>query len=148
MPIRSIKIKGSHQDIHEIRLKSGKRIKWILFNEELFPQLPFGTRVDIILTFEEKDFLNGVDGVVWATYDPLQIETIQNALMVQDISSEARKLELDEWLMHLLFVPRKADVEKAIDFIWRDDAGMRLQPDWWDPAGGQNESFKKWINGD
>lgn len=130
-----------------VQLRSGSRLKWILFGEENTPRLPFGTRVEITLSYEERDFLNGVNGIVWATYDRLQAETIQNALLVQNIFSEARQLELDDWLLYQLFIPRTEDVEKAIDFIWRDTTGMRLQPDWWFPAQAENESFRKWING-
>lgn len=147
MPVRSIRTKGSHQDLHIIQLKSGSRLKWILFGEQNVPRIPFGTRLEITISYKEEDFLNGENGNVWATYDRHQAETIQNALLVQNIFNEMQELALDDWLLHLLSVPRVEDVEKAIDFIWREATGMRLQPDWWYPAGAQNESFEKWIKG-
>ena len=147
MVVKSIQATGTHQDIGVIHLENGRRLKWLLFNGQNTPKLPFGTLVKISLTFEERDFLSGVDGIVWATYDREQAETIQNALLAQNILSEIEELGLSEWLHYLLLIPNEVDVQKAIDFIWREATGMRLEPDWWYPAGTQNESFKKWLNG-
>ena len=47
----------------------------------------------------------------------------------------------------LLCIPEAREVAAAVDFIWREPSGLRLQPDWSYPAGKENESFEKWING-
>jgi len=148
MAVKYIRATGRHKDVGIIHLENGSLLEWIIFNGTEIPRLPFGTQVKISLTFEEQDFLNGVDGIVWGTYDRRQAETIQSALLVQNILSEAREFILDEWMLYLLFIPQKEDVQKAIDFIWRDEAGLRLKPDWWYPAKAPNESFLKWINGE
>jgi len=35
---------------------------------------------------------------------------------------------------------------KAIDFIWREEAGLRLNLDWQYSANKENESFNKWLS--
>ena len=47
----------------------------------------------------------------------------------------------------LFCIPEAREVAAAVDFIWREPSGLRLQPDWWYRAGVENESFNKWING-
>lgn len=91
--------------------------------------------------------MSGEEGIVWATYDQHQAETIQNALHAQQISGEIHTTKMGRWRLYLLSIPNLPDVEKAIDFIWRDNTGMRLEPDWWYPANGENKSYNKWING-
>ena len=49
--------------------------------------------------------------------------------------------------VELFCIPEAREVATAVDFIWREPGGLRLQPDWWYPAGAENESFDKWING-
>lgn len=147
MPVRSFQTNGIYQDVSLLRLESGKRVDWQVLSALDPPRIPFGTPIKLVVTYEERDFLNGVDGVVWATYDHFQAETIQGALQAQNISSEARELLLNEWLLHLLFIPDADEVQEAIDFIWRHTSGMRLKPDWWYPAGIPNKSFRKWIDG-
>jgi hypothetical protein len=39
------------------------------------------------------------------------------------------------------------ELTDAVDFIWREASGLRLQPDWHYPMGSANDSFDKWING-
>jgi hypothetical protein len=39
-------------------------------------------------------------------------------------------------------------MEKAIDFIWREEAGLRLKLDWQYSANKENESFNKWLSGE
>lgn len=147
MTVKSIRMEGRHQDIGIIHLENGQSLSWLIFNRNHIPRIPFGTPINISITFEERDLLTGVDGIVWATYDPHQNETIQNALLVQNIFSETQELVLDKWRLHLLHISDSRDVEKAIDFIWRDEAGMRLKPDWSYPANSRNHSFDKWVNG-
>lgn len=147
MPVRSVSIQGSHQDFQIVQKSNKERGKWILFSELKTPKLPFGTQIEITITYEDIDFLNGSRGIVWATYDRLQAETIQDALLIQNIFSKTRLLEMDEWNLIQIHVPNREDVEKAIDFIWRDSSGMRLKPDWCYSASNGNSSFKKWTNG-
>jgi len=147
MSMVSIYLQGTYTDTGILRLNDGNITEWRHLSNKKPPQIPFGSKIDITIIFDDQDFLNGKNGNVWATYDRTQAETIQNALLVQNISSEARELELDEWLLHVLSVPNAKHVQKAIDFIWQDATGMRLKPDWCYPADATNESFRKWING-
>ncbi|MDZ7291749.1 MAG: hypothetical protein ONB44_16055 [candidate division KSB1 bacterium] len=96
---------------------------------------------------DERDYLNGTDGIVWATYDPHQAVTIRDALQVQKISCELREGQREGFRLYLLHIPRAHEVEAAMDFIWRDPSGLRLKPDWHYSTGAENASFKKWING-
>ncbi len=147
MPVKTIQQEGSYQDIGVVRLTKTKSVSWDDIDGEAPPRIPFGTRIEITVTYHERDFLNGEDGIVWATYDSLQAETIRDALLVQHISSEAPRLTMSAWLLYLIKVPDPNEAQNAIDFIWRDAAGMRLQPDWWYPANTDNLSFQKWMNG-
>lgn len=147
MPARTFSTRGSHQGFQKIQKSNRQRLKWILFSEFSAPKLPYGTRFEITITFNEIDFLNGTRGIVWATYDHVQAETIQDALSVQNICSRFELMEMDEWRLIQISIPNPEDVQKAIDFIWRDRSGMRLKPDWWYSADNANSSFKKWTNG-
>jgi hypothetical protein len=143
MATRSDKISGTYIDRGKIRLANGKIVEW----HDPSLRLPYGTKTEVTITCEECDYLNGTDGIVWATYDRHQAITIRDALLVQKISCEVREEQLEGLRLFLLHIPHADEVAAALDFIWRDDAGLRLQPDWWYPAGAENESFKKWING-
>jgi hypothetical protein len=143
----SVCLQGTYTDIGVLRLDSGRITEWQHFSDEEPPRIPFGTKVEITIIFNDQDFLSGENGIVWATYDQTQAETIQNSLLVQNILSEIEEFILEDRKLHILRIPGKEDVEKAKDFIWRDAAGLRLQLDWHYPAEAQNESFKKWING-
>ena len=96
---------------------------------------------------DERDYLNGRGGIVWATYDRHQAATIRDALLVQKISCELREGFVEGLRLYLLHIARAHEVEAAMDFIWRDLGGLRLRPDWRYPPGAENASFKKWING-
>jgi hypothetical protein len=126
MPVKTLQQNGSYQDIGMVRLTGTKSLNWEDIDGETPPRIPFGTQIEITVSYHEHDFLNGVDGIVWATYDPLQAETIRGALLVQHISFEAQQLKLDEWLLHLIKVINPDEAQSAIDFIWRDASGMRL----------------------
>jgi hypothetical protein len=76
-----------------------------------------------------------------------QAETIKAALLAQSMVCEMREQTLSGTRLYLLCIPEAREVAAAVDFIWREPNGLRLQPDWWYPAGAENESFKKWING-
>lgn len=98
------------------------------------------------LSFDGRNLLCGEDGVAWAAYERLQCEIIQSALLVQNIHSEVERITIRKRQLYLIRVTNQDDVNAAIDFIWRDRAGLRLKPDWAYPAGKENTSFKKWLN--
>lgn len=91
------------------------------------------------------DYLSIARGIVWATYDARQADTVQAALQAQRIVCEVRQESLEGECLYLLHVPVQEEVEPAMDFIWRDPAGLRLRPDWSYPDGAENESFKRWV---
>ncbi len=94
----------------------------------------------------KKDYLNGKQGIIWATYYSTQAETIQSALMAQNISCDIVKEINEGSLLYLLVIGDAGDIETAIDFVWRERSGLCLQPDWAYPQGEENRSFKKWLN--
>jgi hypothetical protein len=98
-----------------------------------------------MITHDECEYLDGAGGIVWATYDRYQAEIIQSALLAQKIACELQETSLTEARRYLLHVAGHDKVEAALDFIWRDQSGLRLRPDWWYPAGSVNESFRKWV---
>jgi hypothetical protein len=101
--------------------------------------------MDVRSTLGNSDYLNGKNGIVWATFQLDQAETLRDALLAQDIACEVLQKVQANRQMYLLRVPESRKVESAMDFVWRDDAGMRLLPDWRYPDGVENESFLKWI---
>jgi hypothetical protein len=101
----------------------------------------------LTISFEENDFLTGKSGIVWATYDLRQSEIIQNTLVAQQISSEVKRIGFDGQEIFLVRITNEADVNDAIDFIWRSDGGLRLKPDWTYPNRETNKSFELWLNG-
>lgn len=147
MPIRSIRIYGSYQEAGKIKLENGNVLDWKLLDKDVPPLIPFGTVVEVNVSFEERDFLNGTRGVVWATYDLRQAEIIRDALFSQNIVCRVDEENLKDYRMHLVTITNGSDVQTAIDFIWRDNSGLRLKPDWEYPAGAVNESFNRWISG-
>jgi hypothetical protein len=68
-------------------------------------------------------------------------------LQAQQIAGELREILLQENELYVLHVRDPAKAEAAMDFIWRDPSGLRLQPDWRYPAGAANESFLRWTKG-
>lgn len=134
---------GAYIDRGKIRLANGKILEW----PNLSFHFPYGTKTEVTITCEERDYLNGAGGIVWATYEHRQAVVIRDALLVQKISCELQEEHLEGLRLYLLHIPRAHEVETAIDYIWREPSGLRLQPDWWYPAGAENESFQKWING-
>ena len=97
-------------------------------------------------SYNNVDFLNGSDGIVWATYSQLQVETIKNALLAQYIFSEIKVSNLEDKTFYLIFIENPTEIEKAIDFIWREESGLRLKLDWHYSANKENESFNKWLS--
>ncbi len=147
MPTKRIEVSGVYRDMEIIQMNNGKILEWHnLINEKDVPLIPFGTKIKITLTYDDTDFLNGSNGIVWATYSRLQVETIKNALLVQNIFSEIRISNLEGKKLYLIFIQNSEEVESAIDFIWREEAGLRLKLDWQYSANKENESFNKWLS--
>lgn len=147
MPTKRIELSGVYKDIKIIQMNNGKILEWSnLINEKDVPLIPFGTKIKITLTYDDTDFLNGSNGIVWATYSQFQAETIKNALLVQNIFSEIRISDLEGKKLYLIFIQNSDEVESAIDFIWREEAGLRLKLDWQYSANKENESFNKWLS--
>jgi methionine salvage enolase-phosphatase E1 len=94
----------------------------------------------------KEKYLTGVQGIIWATYYSYQAETIQSALMVQNISCDIVKEHSEGSHLYLLAIGDVDDVQTAIDFVWRERSGLCLQPDWTYLPGEENRSFKKWLN--
>jgi hypothetical protein len=148
VPTKRIELSGVYKDMKIIQMDNGKILDWSdLIDENDTPLIPFGTKIEISLTYNDADFQNGSNGIVWATYSRLQIETIMNALLAQNIFSEIKVSNLDDKTLYLIFIENHAEIEKAIDFIWREEAGLRLKPDWYYTINKENESFNKWLSG-
>ena len=145
--MKLIKIKGMYTDLGKIVLENKKTINWNNLTEEKPVFLPFGTPVEITISFDENDFLTGKDGIVWATYDSRQGEVVQNALLAQNINCEIKKIEMESIDMFLIAITNEKDTKVAIDFIWEGNNGLRLKPDWSYPQGETNKSFEQWLNG-
>ena len=145
--MKLIKIKGIYTDLGKIVLENKKTIDWDDLTEENPILLPFGSKVELVISFDESDFLSGKDGIVWATYDSRQAEVIQNTLLAQNINCEIKKIKMESIYMFLIAITNERDTKLAIDFIWEDNNGLRLKPDWSYPQGETNRSFEQWLNG-
>jgi len=130
-----------------IKLETAKVVNWTNFTDDLPPDIPFGTSVEVSVSFQENDFLSGKSGIVWATYDVRQAEIIQAALIAQQISTEIKNINLGDKTVLILKVNNEPDVADAIDFIWKSSNGLRLKPDWAYPKGEKNQSFELWLSG-
>ena len=147
MPKKRIELSGVYKDIEIIQMDNGKILEWSsLIDDSDAPLIPFGTKIEISLTYNDADFLKGSNGIVWATYSQLQVETIKNALLVQNIFSEIQISKIEDKRIYLIFIRNLEEMEKAIDFIWREEAGLRLKLDWQYSANNENESFNKWLS--
>jgi hypothetical protein len=124
-----------------------KIINWKELSEEKPPELPFGSYVELSISFDENDFLSGKDGIVWATYDLRQAEIIQNTLFAQNLYSEIKRIHFGNEKMFLIKIVYESDISDSIDFIWRNNTGLRLKPDWTYPKSEINRSFEQWLSG-
>jgi hypothetical protein len=145
--VKILNIKGIYSDIGKIQLETLMTIEWKDLSEEKAPELPFGTLIELNISFDENDFLSGKNGVVWGTYDLRQAEIIQNTLLAQNIYSEIKKINLGNEIVFLLKIANESDITDSIDFIWRNNSGLRLKPDWIYPKGEINKSFEQWLSG-
>lgn len=142
-----VNIKGIYCNLGVVELETNKVINWASFSNDPPPEIPFGSRVDISISFHENDFLTGKSGVVWATYDLRQAEVIQGALLAQQINSEIKKTSLGIKSIFILIIKTESDIDDAIDFIWKNNNGLRLKPDWNYQEGEINKSFEQWLSG-
>ncbi|HMN23000.1 MAG: hypothetical protein IT276_04590 [Ignavibacteriaceae bacterium] len=142
-----VNIKGIYCNLGVVELETNKVINWASFSDDSPPEIPFGSSVDISISFHENDFLTGKSGVVWATYDLRQAEVIQGALLAQQINSEIKKTSLGIKSIFILIIKTESDIDDAIDFIWKNNNGLRLKPDWNYQDGEINKSFEQWLSG-
>lgn len=142
-----LKTKGTYYAEGEIVLNPLKTIRWKDLSDKNSPQLPAGTSIDLSISVDENNFLSGIDGIVWATYDSRQAEIIQNTLLAQHINCEVKKIGLQDQDFLLISITNKREKKTAIDFIWKSDSGLRLKPDWSYPTGETNKSFELWLSG-
>ncbi len=148
MSANTLTLSGTYVDAGKIRLASGKILAWEdLGAATAAPNAPFGTNMKVTIVLDVPDYLHGSEGAVWATYDREQAEIVLGALQAQQIAGELREILLQENELYVLHVRDPAKAEAAMDFIWRDPSGLRLQPDWCYPAGAVNESFLRWTKG-
>ena len=131
----------------KITLDNSKSVSWQTLTEEHPIQIPFGSKIELTISMDEKEFLSGIDGIVWATYDLRQAEIIQSALVAQQINLKIDKLSIDGRDLHLLKVLNDHDVNETMDFIWRSSSGLRLTPDWNYADDEPNKSFELWLSG-
>lgn len=131
----------------EIVLHPGISISWKSLSNKNIPELPPGTPVDIDISINEHTLVSGEHGIVWATWDLRQAEVLSNALLAQSITSDIRKVELEDQILLLIKIHHTSDIADAMDFIWRNEGGLRLKPDWSYADGESNKSFEKWLNG-
>lgn len=140
-----INIKGIYTNLGNVELETNKVINWASFSNDLPPEIPLGSSIEVSVSFQENDFLAGKSGVVWATYDLRQAEIIQNTLVAQNINAEIKKLLVSKTVLYLLKIISATDINDASDFIWKSDNGLRLKPDWCYGQGQKNKSFEQWL---
>lgn len=142
-----LKVNGIYRNGRIMVLETNSSIKWSDLSLTQPPELSDDCKVELTISLDEEVFLYGNNGNVWATYDPRQAEIIQNTLLAQDISSEVRKFNLGNREMLLLSITNESDINDAVDFIWRNNIGLRLKPDWTYADGEINKSFEQWLSG-
>lgn len=144
-----LKTKGTFYSEGEIVLNALKTIRWKDLSDNNPPHLPNGSSIELSISIDENDFLSGINGIVWATYDSRQAEIIQDTLLAQNINCEVKRISLEPELrnMFLIIITSEKDIKFTIDFIWKTESGLRLKPDWSYPIGQVNTSFELWLNG-
>ncbi len=145
--MKLIKIKGLYTHLGKIELENAKTINWNDITDEKPVLLPSGSKVELILSVDENNFISGIEGIVWGTYDTRQAEVVQNTLLAQNINCEIKKTVIEDSIMYLILITNDKDVETAINFIWKSSNGLRLKPDWAYPKGEKNKSFELWLSG-
>jgi hypothetical protein len=141
-----MKIKGTCTEGGQIELENKKIINWSDITDEKPYEIPTGSDVELMISFDENDFLSGKNGIIWASYDSRQIDVIKNSLFAQNISTSVQTRNLSPKNMFLLYVNNQKDVNEAVNFVWKSDGGLRLKPDWTYPEGEVNKSFEQWLS--
>jgi len=142
-----LKAQGILYSSGEIFLNSLKSIHWKELSDKAQPNLPDTIRVELSISFDENELLSGKDGIVWGSYDLRQAEIIRNSLLAQNINSTISKIESSIKSIYLIKILLMEDITTAKDFIWKNDGGLRLKPDWTYTEGESNKSFELWLNG-
>jgi hypothetical protein len=106
-----------------------------------------GVKTEVTIVHDAPDYLHGEAGFIWATFSREQAEIVQAALQAQEIRCELRETQWNDSRLFVLQIEDSGRIDAAIDFVWRDSSGLRLQPDWHYPAGAPNESFLLWTGG-
>jgi len=145
--MKLLKVNGIYNNGGRIVFDTNNMIEWTDLSSVAPPALPDGSNIEITISLDESDFLSGKNGIVWATYDLRQAEIIKSALVAQHISSVLRMFPFGNEEMFLISITNEFDINDAIDFIWRDDTGLRLKPDWDYQEGETNKSFEQWLSG-
>ena len=145
--VEILKINGIYNSLGKIELENSKIIDWNNISNNKLPIIPSGSKIKLNISIDTSSFLNGTDGIVWATYDLRQAEIIQSALVAQQINSEIKNIHLNENVLYALKISNSSDIDNAIDFIWRHKSGLRLKPDWSYPNNEINNSFEQWLSG-
>lgn len=145
--MKLLQIKGAYKNLGIIELENNKTIEWKILSEENPPDLPIDSTIKLEIICMPDEFLSGRDGIVWASFDKRQVEVIHNALLAQHINCEVRRLHSIKAEFFLVKIENEADINSAMDFIWRSVTGLRLKPDWSYSKGEPNKSFEQWLNG-
>jgi hypothetical protein len=145
--MKQVKVKGFYSDLGKIELPHSQSIPSIGLTNENIAHIPFGSKVEITISYDENDFLSGNNGIVWGSYDPKQIEVVKNALTAQNIITDIETKFLVNRKIQLLIVKDRKDIPGVINFIWRSNAGLCLKPDWTYPDATINLSFEQWLEG-
>ncbi|MEJ2494714.1 MAG: hypothetical protein P8Y79_10360 [Ignavibacteriaceae bacterium] len=132
-----LKVKGVYDSGGRIVLDTNNMIEWTDLSSVTPPDLPDGSNIEITISLDENDFLSG----------NRQAEIIKSALVAQHISSVLQMFPFGNEEMFLISITNESDINDAIDFIWRDDTGLRLKPDWDYQEGETNKSFEQWLSG-
>ena len=123
------------------------KVKWDKLSLTENPELPDDCIIELVISLDKNDFLSGKNGIVWATYDIRQADTILNALLAQNINTEINNINIGKENLFLIKVTSRSDKNDAIDFIWKSESGLNLKPDWTYSEGETNKSFEQWLSG-
>jgi hypothetical protein len=140
-----LKIEGIHNSDGVITLKEDKILDLKKLQTGYPVILPEKIKVEISLSIDENDFINGKNEFVWATFDLRQAEVIQSTLLAQQINSEIKKTTFSKKHLFLIKLIHRNDTNDAIDFIWKGSSGLRLKPDWDYAESENNKSFQRWL---
>ena len=133
-------------DSGKIELETMKTIELSELTENPIHSIPSGGTIELIISFDENEFISGKNGIIWATYSFRQAEIISNALISLHINCEIKKKNSAGNEIYLIKATDQTVIDEAIDFIWKSKSGLQLKPDWNFPKGESNNSFQKWLS--